>query len=168
MGNMPMTMAIAVIKTGTDAADAGFEGGGDRVHVRDASFRARKVTTSTEFAVATPMLMMAPIKAGTLKVVCVKNRSPDNARQRAGQGGDDDERIKPALEIDHEQKINQHNRADQTDAQADITGTHGFGLAAHDNAAAARQIFFDFFHERLDVVSKRRRDRVHPRRRKYP
>ena len=34
-------------------------------------FRA-KVTTSTEFAVATPRLMIAPINAGTLNVVNVR------------------------------------------------------------------------------------------------
>ena len=32
-----------------------------------------KLTTSTELAVATPRLMIAPISAGTLKVVCDRN-----------------------------------------------------------------------------------------------
>ena len=42
---------------------------------------------------------------------------PDHAGQRAGQGGDDDEWIEPALEIDHQQQINQGNGADQSKAQ---------------------------------------------------
>ncbi len=68
MGSMPMIMASAVIKTGrmrpTPASNAAETGSSPRC-----KFSRANVTTSTEFAVATPMLMMAPIKAGTLKVV---------------------------------------------------------------------------------------------------
>ncbi len=93
-----------------DAADAGFQAACSGSSPRCKLFRA-KVTTSTELAVATPMLMIAPINAGTLKVVMRQKQRPDHAGQRAGQRGDDDERIEPALEVDHQQQINQHNRA---------------------------------------------------------
>ncbi len=81
-----------------------------------------------------------------------QKQPPHDAGQRGGQRGDDDERVEPALEIDHQQEINQHNRAHQTNGQTQKAGAHRFGLAAHDNAATARQVFFDFFDERLEVA----------------
>ena len=72
MGNMPMTIASAVIKTGrmrpTPASSAAAIGSRPRC-----KFSRAKVTTRTELAVATPRLMIAPIRAGTLKVVCDRN-----------------------------------------------------------------------------------------------
>ena len=53
------------------AADAGFPGRSQRVAAL-LEIAAKKLTTRTEFAVATPKLMIAPIKAGTLKVVTVR------------------------------------------------------------------------------------------------
>ena len=92
-----------------DAARAGFQRGGHRVHAAVQIVAGETDTTSTELAVATPRLMIAPINAGTLNVVWQQKQRPDDARQRAGQRGDDDERIEPALEIHHEQQINQHD-----------------------------------------------------------
>src|SRR6185437_827888 len=69
IGNMPINMAAAVISTGrmrlAPASSAAATGSIPRRRLSRA-----KLTTSTEFAVATPRLMIAPIKAGTLKVVC--------------------------------------------------------------------------------------------------
>ncbi len=61
------------------------------------------------FAVATPMHMIAPMSAGTLIVVWVKQQREDDAGQRRGQRGDDDERIEPRLEIDHDQQVKQQD-----------------------------------------------------------
>src|SRR6202030_4804724 len=44
-----------------------------------------KLMIRTEFAVATPMLMMVPISAGTLSVVCVKNNIQQIPASAAGR-----------------------------------------------------------------------------------
>src|SRR5258705_687672 len=83
MGIMPMIMAKAVIRTG-------------RNRVKPASMAAltgspccsnrslAKQTTRILFAVPTPMHIMAPIKAGTLSVVCVRNKNPTMPASAAG------------------------------------------------------------------------------------
>src|SRR6267143_251234 len=83
MGTMPMIMASAVIKTG-------------RKRVKPASTAAiatspcsrsrslAKDTTRMLLAVATPTLMMAPISAGTLSVVPVRNRNTTIPARAAG------------------------------------------------------------------------------------
>ena len=110
---MPITIAIAVIKIG-------------RVRVQPASIAASsderansirsaaKVTSKIEFAVATPIDMIAPISEGTLKVLCVRKRDRTDAGEGAGQCRDDDERIFPALEVyDHEQ-VNEQSRGNES------------------------------------------------------
>ena len=68
IGNMPIIIARAVIKTGrkrlVPASHADASGS-----IPCWRLLRAKLTTSTEFEVATPRLMIAPINAGTLKVV---------------------------------------------------------------------------------------------------
>ena len=160
-----MIIAAAVISTGrkrlTPASQAAVSG--SRPCCR--SLRA-KVTTSTELAVATPRLMIAPISAGTLTVVSVRCKRPDHAGQRAGQRGDDDERIEPALEIDDQQQVDQHDGHDQPDAQAGEAGVHRLRLAAQHDEAAARQLLLRLRDQRLDVAAARRPGRARSRRRR--
>ena len=60
------------------------------------------------------MLMIAPMSAGTLTGVPVIQSIHRDPRQGARQSHQNDERIDPALEIDHHQQIDQHNGEDQT------------------------------------------------------
>ncbi len=73
IGNMPTIIARAVIKTGLSRVDPAA-----RAAARASSPSRRcslaKVTTRMLFAVATPMHMIAPIRAGTLSVVWVRKR----------------------------------------------------------------------------------------------
>src|SRR3989442_1398133 len=83
MGTMPVIMASAVIRTG-------------RNRVKPASTAAVVASPCSPsrplakdprrmlFAVATPMLMMAPIRAGTLSVVSVRNRQMTIPARAAG------------------------------------------------------------------------------------
>jgi hypothetical protein len=65
---MPMIIASAVMMTGTEADETGIERGAR--HRRSSARRSRaKEITSTLFAVATPMHMIAPVSAGTDSVV---------------------------------------------------------------------------------------------------
>ena len=50
-------------------------------------------TTRILFAVATPMHMIAPINAGTLRVSMSEKEQNDNAGERSGQSRDDDEGV---------------------------------------------------------------------------
>ena len=120
IGTMPMIIASAVMQTG-------------RKRVAPASIAARSAspfsasailaneTTRILFAVATPMHMMAPISAGTLSVVWVRKRNSTMPAKRRRQRGDDDEGIQPALEVDHNEQINQHDGEDQAAQQARYT-----------------------------------------------
>src|SRR5207302_10491483 len=73
MGTIPMIIAVAVMMTGRNRVAPASRA------ERKASFVSAKrslakVITSTLFAVATPILIMAPISAGTLSGVCVRKR----------------------------------------------------------------------------------------------
>ncbi len=69
---MPMIMASAVIITGLRRVDpASIAARAESLS--SASLSLAKVITRTLLAVATPMFMMVPISAGTLKVVRVRN-----------------------------------------------------------------------------------------------
>ncbi len=81
-----------------------------------------KLTTRMLLAVATPMHMMAPVRAGTLSVVPVMQQHPGNAGHGGGQCGDDDEGIGPGLEVDDDQQVHQHDRADHADRQPRVGG----------------------------------------------
>ena len=133
-----MIMASAVISTGrkrvTPASTAA------RMGSPVAASRSRaKLTTRIELAVATPMHMMAPVSAGTDRVVPVANSIQTMPASAAGKGGDDHERIEPGLEIHHDQKIDQHNGADQAQEQAGEGGVHGDDLAAQVTIVPPRQ-----------------------------
>ena len=71
------------------------------------------------FAVATPMHMMAPISAGTLSARVGEEQEEHNARQRSGQSRNDDERIDPALKINDDQQVDQHDGKDEPAQQTD-------------------------------------------------
>ncbi len=72
IGIMPMIMANAVMSTGRKRVNPACSAASNAVSPAFMRSRA-KLTTSTLFAVATPMHMMAPVSAGTLTVVWVRN-----------------------------------------------------------------------------------------------
>ena len=83
IGSMPMIIASAVISTGRNrvrpasiAAATGSPSASSRSFAND--------TTSTLFAVTTPLNMSVPIRAGTLSGVCVTNRQSRMPASAAG------------------------------------------------------------------------------------
>ena len=127
---MPMIIASAVISTGRKrtwpASSAALI-----ASPCSASRSRAKLTTRIEFAVATPMHMIAPVSAGTDSVVPVTNSIQMIPASAAGQRGDDHERVEPALEVHHDQQVDQHDRGDQAEAEAREGGVHRCVLAAH-------------------------------------
>ncbi len=67
--------------------------------------------------VATPMHMIAPIRAGTLTVVPRGVQHPEDAGHRPGQGRQDDERVEPRLEVHHHQEVDQQHGEHQPGRQ---------------------------------------------------
>ena len=65
-----------------------------------------------------------------------QKQHPQNARERAGQCGDDDERIGPRLEIDDHQEVNERGRENEPEAKLAERGVHAFNLSAHVDRAA--------------------------------
>ena len=96
------------------------------------------------FAVATPTHMMAPVSAGTLRVVPVTSSIQAMPASAAGKRGDDDERVRPGLEVDDDQQIHQHDRADEADRKPGVRLQHGLDLAAQQDSRAARQLAVTF------------------------
>ena len=64
---MPIIMAKAVMQTGRKRVSPGLECGPHRIMMAPRIRSFAKETTRILLAVATPMHMMAPISAGTLK-----------------------------------------------------------------------------------------------------
>ena len=83
MGIMPMTMANAVINTGLMRVLPASKAA--RTGSSPSSRRCRaNATIKMLLAVATPMVMMAPVRAGTLKVVPLKNSIQQMPASAAG------------------------------------------------------------------------------------
>ena len=72
IGAMPMIMASAVMMTGRKRTNPASSAAAVASPSSVSRSRAKEIT-STEFAVATPMHMMAPVSAGTESVVSVAN-----------------------------------------------------------------------------------------------
>ena len=133
-----MIIASAVISTGRKRVEPACRAACEASS--PASMRSRaKLTTSTLFAVATPMHMIAPVRAGTLTGVCVRNSIHTIPAEGGRQRGNDDERIEPRLEVHDDQQVDQDDRARQADQQPDEGVAHGLDLAAHDDLRAARE-----------------------------
>ena len=64
---------------------------------------------------------------------------PDDAGERRRQRRDDDERIAPGLEVDDDQQVDQHDRAEQAEQQPGERAVHGPHLAEQIDLRAARQ-----------------------------
>src|SRR5204863_8280112 len=63
-----------------------------------------------------------------------------------------DKWIKPALEVDDQQQVDQSNRHHQADRQTEEARAHGQGLTPDDNRNTARQIFFRLRNDRFDIA----------------
>src|SRR5882757_5359336 len=86
MGSMPTIIAKAVMMMGRRRVEPAETAASTAVRPRCLCSPLAKVTSRMEFAVATPIDMMAPMRLGTLKVVCVRNSAqtmPQNAPGRA-------------------------------------------------------------------------------------
>ena len=102
-----------------EAGEAGLQRGFGGGSVPSAICSLAKLTTRMLLAVATPMHMIEPVRAGTLSVVRGDEQDPDDAGQRRRQRRDDDERIEPGLEVHHDQQVDQQDGEDQARQQAD-------------------------------------------------
>ena len=85
IGAMPMIIASAVISTGRNRVNPASIAAVNASAPSARRSRA-KLTTRILFAVATPMHMIAPVSAGTDKVVRGDEQHPDDARQGRRQG----------------------------------------------------------------------------------
>ena len=128
MGIMPMIMAAAVMMTGRSRVKPASSAASLALLPSVICSRA-KLITSTLFAVATPMHMMAPVRAGTLTVVWVRNSIQTMPAKRGGQRGDDDQRIEQRLEIHDDEHVDQNDGADQPEQQTAERLLHGLDLA---------------------------------------
>src|SRR5207245_5254975 len=64
---------------------------------------------------------------------------PGYARERGGEGGKDDEGIEPRLEVDHHEGVDEHDREDQSGAQAHEGRVHALDLAPDHEGAPPGQ-----------------------------
>ena len=126
---------------GAEADKAGVQRGLRASPTRISNCSRAKLTTRMELAVATPMHMMAPVRAGTLRRVPVRKRNQTMPASAAGRAADDEERIEPGLEVDHDEQVDEQDGESQAGEQADVGLVHGFALAAKDEVRAAGQIF---------------------------
>ena len=109
------------------------------------------VTSRMLFAVATPMPMIAPISAGTLRVVPVRYSIHSMPAMRSRQRHQDDERIQPGLKIDGHDQVDQHHREDHPQAQPREGRPHGVHLTAQVDRGSARKRRAHLGDDLLDV-----------------
>ena len=84
IGTIPMIMASAVMITGRNLVEPASRAA-RRASLVSTKRSLAKLMTRTLFAVATPMLMMLPISAGTLSVVWVKYNIQQIPARAAGR-----------------------------------------------------------------------------------
>ena len=77
---------------------------------------------------------------------------PSGSGKRAGERGEDDEGIEPALEIDHEQQVDERDGHHEPDTEADEARAHRLRLAPQNDRAALRQCLLRLGDEWIDVV----------------
>ena len=147
---MPTIIARAVINTGRSRVDPAASAA-PRASSPSRRCSFAKVTIRMLLAVATPMHMIAPIRAGTLSGRLGQEQGPEDAGQRPGQRGQDDERVEPRLEVHHHQEVDEQDREHQPGRQPEERAVHALHLAADHDRAAARQALPGRVHDLLDV-----------------
>ena len=103
-----MIMARAVMMHGAQAGEARFQRRLGGRFPRPIFFGEEM--TRMLLAVATPMHMMAPVKAGTLRVVPVRNNIQTMPASAPGKRRDDNERFEPRLEIHDHEQVDENDR----------------------------------------------------------
>jgi len=100
-----------------------------------------------------------------------RKQHPDDAGERRGQCGDDDEGIAPRLEVDHDHEIDQHDGTEQAEQQAGVGAVHGCGLADQGDDGALRLVLvvlgddlLDVGRDRAEIAPLDRRVNLHHRR----
>ena len=76
---------------------------------------------------------------------------PDDAGKRRRQRRDDHERVAPGLEVDHDQKIDQDNGAEEAEQQSGKRAVHGPNLTEQNNLSSLRYVFCGGIDDFLNV-----------------
>ena len=104
-----MIIASAVIRTGRKRVKPASSAAAAASRP-SASCSLAKLTTRMLFAVATPMHMIAPVRAGTLSGRVDEEEHPGDAGDRRGQRRNDDQRIEPRLEVHDDEEVDENDR----------------------------------------------------------
>src|ERR1700674_4925900 len=151
MGTMPIIIASAVMNTGlnrvepaSSAAQGIFGFGETLIRKTDDEDAVRRRDTHAH---------NGPHQRGYAQRCTRQIQHPADARQGRRQSSDDNERLAPRLEIDDDQKVDQHDREGQTAAQSYKRRLHGGDLAASHHAASFRQLFLRRGRDCRDVCS---------------
>ena len=154
IGSMPMIMASAVISTG-------------RKRVKPAS--------SAAAAASRPCAKPFAREAHEQNGVCGRNahahdgagqrrhrqrrsgheQHPDDSGQCSRQGGNDDERIEPGLEVDDDDEIDEQNCAGEPEIKLAVGAGHGLNLAAQHDIGAVRNVLSRFLQNAIDIGGQR-------------
>src|SRR5580704_3818877 len=87
---------------------------------------------------------------------CVRDKEKqNNSGQRSGKRGDDDERIKPGLKIDHDEQVHQNDGKAQAADQANVGGAHGAVLTAGRDEAPTRKQLSVRFNNTVHIAANR-------------
>ena len=133
-----MIMAKAVMMTGRKRVVPGFDRGRDRIAVMEQPLLGE---SHDENAVGRGHAHAhdGSHQCGNAERGVGDEEKQNDTGQRRGQRSNDDERVKPGLEIHHDQQVHQDDRKAQPTDQADIRSAHRAVLAADRNEASARK-----------------------------
>ena len=157
---MPMIMASAVIRTGRKRVKPASRAAAAASRPRAKPSRA-KLTSRMLFAVAMPMHMMAPVRAGTDSVVPVMNSIQTMPASAAGQRGNDDERVEPGLEVDDDHEVDEDDGAGKAEIKLAVGAVIVWTWPRNSDKGSARHVFFAF-RCRMRLMSRGDRAEIAP------
>ena len=76
---------------------------------------------------------------------------PDDAGERSRQCADDDERIKPGLEVDDDQQVDEHHGERDADEELPKSVGHRLNLPSHHDGGPGRDLFRRLIQDFLDI-----------------
>ena len=84
-----------------------------------------------------------------------EEQSPHDAGEGAGQRHQNDERVRPALEIHDQKEVNQQRADDQSESHAGERRIHAVHLAAHEDVVAGSEFLLCVRHDLVHFAGHR-------------
>ncbi len=166
IGNMPITMASAVISTGRNRPRPASKAA-RRGSVPCASDLARKTHHENAVGGRDADAHDGPGQRRHADRRAGDEQHPHDADQGSRQPADDDQRVDPRLKVDHHEQVHEQHGEAEPGQEARERGLHGLHLTTHHDAGTGRQAAARLIDQGGDLMRHAARDHVPAPTRKY-